>query len=450
MSAPAGSAPAATDDAGRAPAAPLSRNRSFSLLWLGEGVSVLGNTMTSALLPLLAVVSLDAGPLWMGLITAAAWLPWLVIGLPAGAWVDRLPAKRVMIAADVVAAAALASVPAAWALDRLTLTHLVVAALLNGTCTVFFRTAYVVFLPQVVAPEQLEPANARLFGTESAMQLVGPGAGGLLAQWLSAALGLLVDAVTFLVSAVCLWRIKPAYAPPAPDRAGAAGEPLWARIREGVAYVRRDRYLPWFVLIGGLSNFGLTGYTTLFVLHLVRDLGLAPAQVGLTFALAACGGLPGAVMATWLSRRFGNGRASTILLLCSGPVALLVGLGSPGWGVAVPVLGSFLAGLFIVAGNVIRGAWRQRYVPPEIMGRVTTTMQMVNFGTMPLAGLAAGWLGGALGVRETILLMAATHCLACFLVLLSPLRPLRELPTRPAGPLDGTDARPPRAAARSW
>ena len=326
MSAPTGNAPVG---AALGVITPLSRNGSFSLLWLGEGVSVLGNTMTSALLPLLAVVSLDAGPLWMGLITAAAWLPWLVIGLPAGAWVDRLPAKRVMMVADVVAAASLASVPAAWALDQLTLTHLVVAALLNGACTVFFRTAYVVFLPQVVAPEQLEAANARLFGTESAMQLVGPGAGGLLAQWLSAALGLLVDAVTFLVSAVCLWRIKPAHARPSSDT-GAASEPLWARIREGVAYVRSDRYLPWFVLIGGLSNFGLTGYTTLFVLHLVRDLGLEPAQVGLTFALAACGGLPGAVIATWLSRRLGNGRASTILLLCSGPVALLVGLGQPG------------------------------------------------------------------------------------------------------------------------
>ncbi|MFD2795424.1 MFS transporter [Promicromonospora vindobonensis] len=433
MSAPTGNAPAG---AALGTTTPLSRNGSFSLLWLGEGVSVLGNTMTSALLPLLAVVSLDAGPLWMGLITAAAWLPWLVIGLPAGAWVDRLPAKRVMIVADVVAAASLASVPAAWALDQLTLTHLVVAALLNGACTVFFRTAYVVFLPQVVAPEQLEAANARLFGTESAMQLVGPGAGGLLAQWLSAALGLLVDAVTFLVSAVCLWRIKPAHARP-PSDSGTASEPLWARIREGVAYVRSDRYLPWFVLIGGLSNFGLTGYTTLFVLHLVRDLDLEPAQVGLTFALAACGGLPGAVIATWLSRRLGNGRASTILLLCSGPVALLVGLGQPGWGVAVPVLGSFLAGLFIVAGNVIRGAWRQRYVPPEIMGRVMTTMQMINFGTMPLAGLAAGWLGGSLGVRETILLMAAIHCLACFIVLISPLRPLRELPGRPPAAADG-------------
>jgi MFS family permease len=188
---------------------PLARNRGFQLLWVGEGVSVLGNATTSVLLPLLAVLAFDAGPGWMGALAAAAWLPWLVVGLPAGAWVDGLPARGVMIAADLVSAAAYASVPVAWWLDVLTLGQLLVVALVGGVATVFFRTAYAAFLPQVVAPAQLEPANARLFGTESAMQVAGPGLGGLLAQWFSAAFGILLDALSFLVSAACLWRIRP-------------------------------------------------------------------------------------------------------------------------------------------------------------------------------------------------------------------------------------------------
>lgn len=420
-----------TSTAPTEPAVPLTRNQAFGLLWLGEGVSVVGNATTSALLPLLAVTQLDAGPAWMGLITAAAWLPWLVIGLPVGAWVDRLPARPVMIVANLAAAVSLASVPVAFALGILTLVQLAVVAMVGGVCTVFFRTAYQVFLPEVVPAGQLEAANARLFGTESAANVAGPGLGGLLAQWLTAALGLALDAVTFLWSAVCLWRIRPAH--PAARPAGPA-EPLAARIREGVDLVRRDRYLPWFVGMGGASNFGLTGYGALLVLFLVRDLGLPEAGVGAVLALAGAGGVVGAVVAPFLSARLGSGRASTVLLVVSGPTALLVGAGLPGWGAAISGAGGFLVGLCVVSGNVVRNAWRLRYVPAGLRGRVMTVMQVVNFGTMPVAGVVAGWLGGVLGVRETILVMAAVHCLATWSVLVSPLARLRELP---AGPLGG-------------
>jgi predicted MFS family arabinose efflux permease len=408
----------------------LAHNRAFGLLWLGEGVSVVGNATTSTLLPLLAVTQLDAGPGWMGLIAAATWLPWLVIGLPAGAWVDRLPARRVMIVANLVSAAAFGSLPLAFALGVLTLSHIVVVGLVGGVCTVFFRTAYQVFLPEVVPADQLESANARLFGTESAANVAGPGLGGLLAQWLTAAAGIALDAVTFLWSALCLWRIRlprPAKQPEGP------AEPLRARIREGVDLVRRDRYIPWLVGIGGLSNFGLTGYGALLVLFLVRDLHLTEAGVGAVLAMAGGGGVVGAVVAPSLSRRLGSGRASVVLLVLCGPAALLVGAGLPGWGAALSAAGGFLTGMFVVAGNVIRNAWRLRYVPAGLRGRVMTVMQVVNFGTMPLAGVGAGWLGGAIGVRETILVMAAVHCLASWSVLVSPMARMRELPTGPLG-----------------
>ncbi|MFE6969330.1 MFS transporter [Isoptericola sp. NPDC057653] len=429
---------AATGRVAAPPAVPLTRNPGFRRLWVGEGVSVLGNATTSVLLPLVAVLELDAGAATVGLLTAAAWLPWLVVGLPAGAWVDRLPARAVMIVADLVAAVAIGSVPAAAALDALTLPHLVGAALAAGVSTVFFRTAYTVFLPQVVPDEQLEAANARLFGTESGMQVAGPGVGGAMAQAFGAAAGLALDAASFVVSALCLWRTRPVRQP---ERLPSA--PLRVRIREGVAFVASDRYLRWFVVVGGVSNFGLTGYTALLVLFLVQTVGLGPSALGAVMTVGACGGLLGAAVATRLSRRLGSARATVLLLVAGGPPALLVGLGGEGARVAWTVAGLFLVGLAVVAGNVVRGAWRQRYVPQPLMGRVVTTSQFVNYGTMPLAGLAAGALGELLGVRETVLLMAAVHCAACLCALRSPLRGLREMPgpRELPGPRDLTPSR---------
>jgi len=409
-----------------AAALPLRRNRNFNLLWLGEGVSVLGTATTAVLMPLLAVTGLGAGPGWMGALTAAAWLPWLLVGLPAGAWVDRLPARPVMIASDLVAGVALASVPAAWAVDVLTLPHLLAIALVNGVCTVFFRTAYVKLVVDIVASPQLEQANGRLFGTESAMQVVGPGVGGLLAQAVTAAGGIVLDALSFLASAFCLWRIETK----SDGNRVSAPESLRHRIRAGVAHVAGDRYLRALTVIGGLSNFGLTGITALLVLYLVESIGLTSSLVGLVLMLSGVGGLLGATVAARFSRRWGTGRASTWLLIASGLSALMIPLGAPGWQLAWLVAGQAMAGFCVVAGNVIRSAWRQRYVPEALMGRVITTTQMVNFGTMPLAGVVAGALGAGIGLRATIAVMAGVHAVACVSILMTAFRPLRELPVR--------------------
>jgi predicted MFS family arabinose efflux permease len=332
-----------------------------------------------------------------------------------------------MLTCDIAAATAAASVPLAWTLGVLTLPHLGLLALVAGVCAVFFRTAYVKLLPLVVKDEHLEPANARLFGTESAAQVAGPGVAGMVAQAVGAALGLLLDAVSFAVSAVCLARVRPGDDTPTP----AGHSALPAQIREGVAFLRRDTPLRWFTALGGLSNLGLTGYAALLVLFLVREAHVAPAQVGLVLSLGSLGGLLGAAIATPLAGRLGSGRASTLLLVCSGPPALLVPLGGPGARVALTVLGLFLVGLCVVAGNVVRGSWIQRYIPRPLMGRVTAARQVVNFGAMPLAGLLAGVLGSSLGIRPAMTCLAAVHAVAGLSILVSPLARLQDLPTGP-------------------
>lgn len=403
---------------------PGTAGRGFGLLWFGEGVSLLGGATSSVLLPLLAIVSLHAGPRWMGLLAAATWLPWLLVGLPAGAWVDRLPARRVMIAADLVAAVVVASVPVAAWLGVLGLPQLLLVALLSGTCAVFFRTAYAALVPQVVPSAGLERANGRLVGTESCAQIAGPGLAGLLTQAVSAASGLVVDAASYLVSAVCLWRVRPVVR----HRPAAIREPLREQILLGLRFVAGDRYLRWLSGLGGLSNLGLTGYQALLVLYLVRELQVPAAAVGVVLALGSSGGVLGAALAAPVARRWGSGRASTWLLVLSGPPALLLPLAAPGPRVAVVVVATFAVGAGVVAGNVVRSSWRQRYVPAGIIGRVVVTMQVVNFGTMPLGGLLAGFLAGSLGTRTAVGLLAGVHLLACLGMLLSPFRALRELP----------------------
>ncbi len=406
---------------------PLRANRNFARLWLGEGVSLLGDATTQVLLPALAI-ALSGGAAWLGALTAATWLPWLVIGLPAGAWVDRLDKRRVMIAADLLGALGLVSVPIAAFLGALTLPQLVIVAASNGTAQLFFRTSYAGFLTHVVTRGHLEQANARVFGTESAMQVAGPGLGAALLRVTSAAYGLALDAVSYLVSAVCLWRIRPE---PDATRTGPsrpARRRLRAEIRDGIAFVGGDRYLRWMVVQGGLANLGLTGYTALIILFLARDAGAGTAGAGAVLAVAGVGGLLGATLAPTLARRFGSARALRRASYGGGVAAVLIPFAAPGWGLAWPVLGLFGVATSTVIGNVIRGAWRQRYVPGQLIGRAVSAFQFVNLGTMPLAGVLAGWLGTTIGVRPTVAVMATVVLLAEGLFLVSPFRSLVDLP----------------------
>jgi predicted MFS family arabinose efflux permease len=402
--------------------------RGFGVLWFGEGVSLLGTATSGLLLPLLAITTLHVGPTGLGLLTATAWVPWLLIGLPAGAWVDGWSARRTMLTADLVSAAAMASVPIAAALDALTLGQLYVVAGVTGAATVFFRAAYPRLIGVVVAPEQYVGANARLTGTESAANVAGPGLGGLLAQWLSAATGLVVDAASFLVSACCLSRLKV-------DSPGTREqhERLGTRIRAGMRFVARDRYLRWFIVLGGLSNFGLTGLETLLVLFLVRNVGLEPGAVGAVFMAGSAGGVIGAAIADRAARRLGSARANVVFQL-GAMVVLLVPFGGAGAGLALIVAGEVGVAGTVVALNVIRAGWRLAYIPAELMGRVVTSAQAVNFGTMPIAGVVAGWLGSSLGLRAGIAVLAAVHAAACLAILASPVRRLRDLPERAVPP----------------
>ena len=405
-----------------------SWRRDFRLLWLGETTSSLGSSVTIVALPLVAI-SLHASVAMIGLLTAAAWLPWLLIGLPAGAWVDRMPRRPVMLICDAVSLALFVSVPiAAWC-GVLTIGQLLVVALLAGTAKVFFATAYRAYLPALVPAEQLVDGNAKLQGSESAAQIAGPGLAGLLAQAFGAATGLLADAVSFLVSALCLRSIRGVE-----PRREVVRRRLRHEIGEGLRFVARDRFLRPYIAFGGVANLALTGYQTILVVFLVREVGLNSGTVGLLIATGSVGGVVGAVIAPSLARRFGSARA---LLLCKvglSPFGLLIPLTGSGARLAWYVIGSAVIVAGIVAGNVISAGFTQRYCPAPLFGRISTSMQVVNFGTIPLGALAGGVLAGVVGTRATLWVMLALFVASGAILLASPFRGRRDLPTEPSVP----------------
>jgi MFS family permease len=398
----------------------------FKLLWLGQATSRLGSSVTSVALPLVAVATLDASTLQVALLAAATWLPWLLIGLPVGAWVDRLPRRPVMLACDLVAAGLFLSVPAAAWFDRLTIGHLLAVALGAGAASVVFQTAYQVYLPSLLGRDELAAGNAKVQATEAAAHVGGPGLAGLITQVAGAVNALLADVVSFLGSALCLLSIRARE--PRPGRA-RRDSTLRQEIGAGVRFVARDPYLRVLTVFGAVSNLGLIGYQAILVVFLVREVGVGPGVVGGLTAAMSLGGVIGAASATAAARRFGSARSLLVAELGAAPFGLLIPLTTPGAGLALAVAGGFVIGTGVAMGNVLKGSFRQTYTPRDLLGRVTVSMQLVNYGTIPVGAVLGGVLGTALGVRPAMWIVAVGLALSGLILLAGPLRRHRELPS---------------------
>lgn len=327
----------------------LFRNRNFLLLWVGESTSALGNSLATLALPLIAVFALDASTFEVSLLAASVWVPWLIMGLPVGAWVDRLPTRPLMIVCDVVAATLFVSVPVAWWLDLLSFGYLMTVGTLAGTTSVFFSTAFHVYLPTVISPKDLIQGNAILQGSESVVQVAGPGIAGLIARAFGAVTGMLVTTVTFLVSALCLLLVRatPVDREPEPDQGG-----LRQQIAEGLRFLARDEYLRPLVLYGACANLALAGYEAIQVVYLVRTLGADSLQVGLLVSAGSLGGVLGALAVGPVTRHLGTARGLLVVKLAAAPFGLLIPLAGPQWwmllfavGTMMPIAGTIVANI---------------------------------------------------------------------------------------------------------
>jgi MFS family permease len=412
----------------------LLRHRDFRHLWAAETVSQVGTQVTLLALPVVAVTVLDATPLQMGFLTALETAAFLVIGLPAGAWVDRWRRKRVLVTADLVRAVVLATLPVAYLLDVLTLGQLFVVAAVTGTATVFFDVAYQSYLPALVDRDQLVDGNGKLEASRAVAQVAGPGLTGVLLRVVGAPLLIAGDAASFLLSAVLLGGIR--RPDTVPDR--AARRPLRTEIAEGLGFVVRHPLLRRIVACTGTANLFGSMNSALLVLFVIRELGLSEATLGLVFSVGAIGGLLGAATAARFARRVGEGRSiplSAVVFAAAGAFVPLAAVGPP---VVLLVTGWFVLTWAVVVYNVVQVSFRQRLCPPRLLGRMNASVRFIVFGTMPLGGLLGGVLGEWAGVVPALWVAVAGGFVACLPVLLSPLLTMGDLPDE----LDATSAVP--------
>lgn len=405
----------------------LWRHADFLKLWAGQTVSQAGSQLTLVALPLTAALTLHARPSEMGLLTAVESAPFLLIGLPAGAWVDRLRRRPILIAADVGRGVLLGSLPVAALLHVLHLGHLYLVACGVGVLTVFFDVAYQSFLPSVVQRDRIVEGNSKLEVSRSAAQVMGPGLAGVLVQVLTAPLTLVVDALSFLLSALSLSAMRTDEPSP---RAGQRGA-LAAEIGEGLRLVRDHPLLRAIAGCSATLNLFTFVQSAVYVLYVTRALALAPALLGLLYAGGGAAALLGAVLSGRLVRRLGLGPAiiGGALLQAVADVVVPFASGSPAAAVPILLVAQILFGLGLSVYGINQVSVRQLVTAERMQGRMNATLRVIVTGAVPVGALTGGVLGERVGLRPTLLIGGMGALLGVLWLLVSPMRTLRHVPT---------------------
>jgi MFS family permease len=404
----------------------LRRNRDFALLWSAATVSIFGSLVTGTALPWTAILALGAGASEMAWLHAAALAPGLVFGLAAGVVADRIRRRPILIATDLARALVLVAVPLAWLLDVLSLPVLFAVALAGGCFTVFFDVASLAYLPTLVSKDDLARANGRLQASASVSEVAAFGLAGWLVQLLTAPLALLVDALSFLVSAAFLARIR------APE--SAADRPEIARretalgdVRAGLRHVVRDPLLRPLVAAATLHSLGHGIVGTVYLLYVTNGLGFEPGPLGMIFAVGGASSFVAALAAPRIADAAGVGRTIVTGYACAAAALLLLPLapGATATGVAL-LLAHQLAGDFSeVCYGVTAVSLRQQVAPRELLGRVNGSFRVAQLGSA-LAGTAlGGLLGETLGLRAALVSAVVVNVPAMLWLALSPVRSLR-------------------------
>lgn len=402
--------------------AALSLGPSFDRLWIGSAVSQFGSAVGSLALSLTGVITLHASPAQMGLLSTIARLPWLTYPI-AGVYVDRLRRQPVMVAADLFRAGLIVTVPVAAVLGMLRIEVLYVVIFLAMTLGVWFDTASSAFVPATVEAERLAAANSRLGATASAARIAGPGAGGVVVQLLTAPFAILVDAASFLFSALMIGRVR-LVRPETPPPPGS----FLTDLSEGFRYLWGQPVLRWLGLTGAITQFAGAGLLALNLLYLVRELQVPAAVVGVAVSGTGPGTLVGSVVATRVVGRLGQGATLVAGWTVFGAAALLIPLapaGAPLLGAGQVALAGFLMGVAGQVSGIVSTTLIQSIPPLHLLGRVFAGLGFISLGVAPLGALSAGLLGGVLPLRAVLLIAALLMLTVPVLGALTLLRHLR-------------------------
>ena len=405
----------------------LWRNDRFLKLWAGQTVSLFGSSITLLAIPLLAVSQLQATPTQMGVLQMAQYLPFLLFGLLAGVWVDRLPRRPVLIVADLGRAVALAVIPVAAFYGWLSVELLYGIVFVVGVFNLLFEAAYAAFLPLLVPAQQLPDGNSKLQTSAAAAETAGPGLGGWLIQLGTASFALVVDALSFLISAVVLTTVLVS------ERSTVSIKSqrnVLADLREGLNVVLRNPYIRPLTLCSASANTFINMHLAIYVLYLSRHLGLTPAQIGLLYSVASLGGLLGAMSAGTVARWLGLGRAIIAESVMVGIALVAIPLFSLLGVKALPLLAlaHALWGFWTPVYTVNAASLRQVLTPNHLLGRVTASSRFISWGAAACGFLIGGVVGERVGLFPTLVIAGLGLLLSALWVILSPLRALSSMP----------------------
>jgi MFS family permease len=392
----------------------LLRQREFRLFWVGQTVSLVGDQISALAIPLVGVLVLHADAAQMGYLTAVGLAPSLLFSLYAGVRLDRRGRRRrAMLWADIGRASLLITIPIAWWSHVLHLGQLYAVAFLGGTLDVIFFVAYSTLFVALTPPEDFVQGQSLINGSRAASQLGGQSLAGLLIAALTAPVALLVDATSFVASAISLSRIKPAEPPPAAEQRGA----LMAGVRfiAGSPVVRRG--------LGATATVNYFNFVffALFVLFAVRGLGVTPATLGIILGVAGAGAIAGSLLTGPVSRRIGIGPAFALSCVVF-PAPLLLVPAAPAhssWTALFLFMSELLSGFGVMLLDITVGSIFAAVIPHELRARVSGAYRTVNYGVRPLGALTGGALGSTIGLRPT-LWIAAAGGISCVLWTLSP------------------------------
>jgi MFS family permease len=410
----------------------LWHHADYMKIWSAATVSLMGSAITQIALPYIATIFLNATAFEVAMLGMVDMLPFLLFTLPAGAWLDRVRRRPVLVFGDLGRAVALSTIPLAYALDTLTIWQLYVVGFTTGLLTVFFDVADQSYLPALLEPEDLVEGNAKLQISGSAAQIVGPGLGGVIVGVVTAPFAILLDAASFVASGGLISLVRK-HEPKPERRVAEDGRHTSLRrdISDGLRYVMGNAYLSKIAGATGTSNLGGSIMFAILPVFAYRELGLHPSLVGLALGLGGFGILAGAFAAQPLSRRFGTGPVIVGSIFLNAPFALMLAL-MPSAAVVAGALmiGSQLGNSFSsVVYNVNQVSFRQAITPLDMQGRMNATMRFIVWGTMPIGAIIGGVLATFLPLRTTMLIGVLVSSVAFLWVLFSPVRSLREIPT---------------------
>ena len=409
----------------------LWRHADYMKIWSAASISQMGSQVSQFAIPYIAAVVLGAPPLQVALLVTIEMLPFILFALPAGAWLDRVRRRPVLVAGDFGRAAALITIPIAYALGVLTIWQLYVVGFTTGLLTVLFDVADQSYLPALLDPDDLVEGNAKLQLPGAAAQIVGPGFAGELIGLIAAPFTVVVDVISFVLSGGLIAVVRK-HEPKPVRRLAADGTQtnLRQEMAEGLRFVLGNRYLRMIAGSTATSNFGSSMAFSIYAVYVFVELGLTPALVGLASGLGAFGLVVGAFTAAPLARRFGVGPVIVGSIFVSGPALLLMVFlpRTPLVAGAMLLAGQLAMGFSAVVYNVNQVSFRQAITPLDMQGRSNATMRFIVWGTMPLGSVAGGILASFLPLRTTVLIGAVIASSAFLWVLVSPVRSLRVIP----------------------